>query len=227
MSITIKTGIITGNHSLSLAGITNMTKASVDNFDTLADWIRRNKTFTEDTVLFLQIIRRRKENPDAKVAQQTVKNFYLKNADDLLLRRDEIIRWCELHNARAYLRLNVRSKKKIALRTLALVAENISNENYHIKNCYESAAGQYHADPQKTWIIDLDDDEYTNEQKYAVSNTICELIDAVGGNSEILWINTKNGVHLITNPFNVQKFTQRMGFAPPKHTDNPTLLYMP
>ncbi|WP_196300488.1 hypothetical protein, partial [Streptococcus pneumoniae] len=87
-------------------------------------------------VLFLQIIRRRKENPTARVAQQTVKNFYLKNADELAERRDEIINWCNLHNARAYLRLNVRSKKKVALRTLALIAENISNDNFNIKNCY-------------------------------------------------------------------------------------------
>lgn len=199
----------------------------IDNFDTLSDWILLNKTFDDDTVLFLQIIRRRKENPDARVAQQTVKNFYLKSAEDLLERKDEIVRWCEMHNARAYLRLNVRSRRKIAMQTLALIAQNISHDNYNIKNCYESVAGQYHSDPQKTWIIDLDDDVYPDTEKHKIAVTIFGLIDEVGGNSEIFWVKTKNGMHLITRPFNVEKFTKLLGFAPPYHKDNPTVLYQP
>lgn len=198
-----------------------------DNFDLLADWIRRKKTMDDDKFLFLQIIRRRKENPEAHAAQQTIKNLYLKSADDMMARREEIANWCHLHNARAYLRLNIRSKKKIALNTLAQIAETISNENYNIRRIHESVCGKYHSDPQKTWILDIDHDEPISQRKDLIP-TIHQLHIEAGVDTEILHVPSKNGYSLVLRPFNVQRFNTLTGIhLTGKHNDNPVNLYIP
>jgi hypothetical protein len=199
----------------------------VDNFDLFGVWLTENKTFTDDSFLFLQIIRRRKENPDATAAQQTIKNFHITSVEDLMQRKADIVNWCKLHNARAYLRLNMRSRRKVALMTMAGIAENIANDNYNIKNCYESACGKYHSDSDKTWVVDLDNDQFTLGEMVDIRDTIRDLVAQTGRNPEILWVPTKNGIHLITRPFNAALLQSTEHSNAPFHKDNPSILYQP
>lgn len=200
----------------------------IDNFDLLSDYIRRHKTFTEDTFLFLQMIRRRKDNPNLPIAQETVKNMHLVSLEDMLQRKALIQDWCHRTGSRAYLRLNLRSKRKVALKVLEQLAKRISEDNFNIKNIYETAAGSVQSDPDKTWIIDLDDDEHplTTVGKQVIIPTIYDLLkETQRANQEILIVPTRNGHHLITPGFNTQKFHTLTGITLNYHKDNPTILY--
>jgi len=195
----------------------------IDNFNLIAS-ILREKSFTEDEFIFLQLIKRKKDNPDMNRHAEIVRNFHIKNAVDLFERKQHIVNLCETNNARAYIRLNKRSKKKVALQTLALIAQNIASENYDIKNCYESCAGQFHSDEHKTWVIDIDRDEVvlSAEEKQFIS----ELVTAAREKPLMYEVPTKNGYHIICTPFNMKTYQDKFGYIT-YHKDNPTILYIP
>lgn len=203
----------------------------IDNFGNISDLILRKAT--GDEFYFLQIIKRRKDNPGMEKDMFLIDNFFILGADDLIKKKNRIIELCISNNARAYFRLNKRSKKKVALQTLKLVAENIAAENYDIKNCYLSACGQYHSDPDKTWVIDIDDIDYKDMNKEEIIikqnemfSFIQTLIYETGKDDIMSFIQTKNGYHGICRPFNLQKFREKYPNIS-IHKDNPTILYIP
>jgi hypothetical protein len=204
----------------------------INNFELISNLIRNKAGLGE--FYFLQILKRRKDNPDMERDMNVIDNFFIKGAEDLERKQKRIIELCYNNNARAYFRLNKRSERKVALQTLRLIAENIAADNYDIKNCYTSCCGQYHSDENKTWIVDID----TNEQKQHHQ----QIIDAIRKGQEfsskyniIDCIPTKNGFHIITNPFNIQEYNKLLQpfvdckelTMPDIHKDNPTILYIP
>jgi hypothetical protein len=194
----------------------------VDNFNLIAS-ILREKSFTEDEFIFLQIIKRKKDNPDMGRHQEVIRNIFLKNADDLLERQEKIVKLCDDNNARAYIRLNKRSKKKVALETLALMARSIASGMYDIKNSYESCAGQFHSDENKTWLIDIDYDEVELAEEQLIF--ISQLMEEARKTPVMYKVPTKNGYHLICTPFNISRYNEVYGKIS-YHKDNPTILYI-
>ena len=198
----------------------------VNNFNTIADLIL-TKPWCEGEFYFLQILKRRKDNPGMEKDMILIDSFFIKGAEDLLKKEERIVNICNINNARAYFRLNKRSEKRVALETLALVAKNIAAENYDIKNCYLSCCGQYHSDPDKTWIVDLDGVSYVSPLMMAFIDYECEPIaKTVREGKCITTIPTKNGIHLITKPFRLDKFREKYPGID-VHKDNPTILYSP
>ena len=202
----------------------------LDNFKTIANIIN-TKQLTDDNFFFVQIIKRRKENPEMTSNNITCDVFYVKDVVDLEKKRDRIIKRCVDENARAYINLNVRSKRKVALQTMKIMAECIANDNYNVANAYTSAVGNTHNDPNKTWVIDIDFNpempaEFNEGFIVGLTDCISDLIVETGKTSNIHRIPTKNGVHLITQPFNTQKFREIHADID-IHKDNPTILFVP
>src|SRR5688500_11418565 len=107
---------------------------------------------------FLEIIKRRKENPDMKNHASWVRDFYIYSFEEFDGLEGKIIDLCETNNARAYFRLNVRDSKKIALQFNKRLSELLITEDYTaIPKAYASVTGEFHADPDKTWVIDIDE----------------------------------------------------------------------
>lgn len=173
---------------------------------------------------FIQIIKRRKDNPGLERDMKLIDNWFIYSTEDYLKKLSKIKEQCDLNNARSYIRLNKRNDKKVALQTLSLVAENIASEQYDIKNCYLSACGQYHSDDRKTWVVDIDTPEL--ELVGEIESYINELyLEFQPKTENILYqLPSKSGIHIICSPFNVQKFKQRFP-AISIHKDNPTILY--
>lgn len=198
----------------------------IDNFDHIIR-ILETKTITEDNFFFLQLLKRKKENPEMTSNNVTVDVFYINNAEGLLKLKDRIVKRCVDENARAYINLNMRSKRKVALTTMKLIAECIANDNYNVANIYTSAAGSSHNDPDRTWVVDIDMDEtITEAYVYDLTMKIAELIEETGKQPRIDRIRTKNGFHLITQPFNVMEFKKTYPLID-VHKNNPTILYIP
>jgi hypothetical protein len=179
---------------------------------------------TDDTFYDLQIIQRRKENPDMATNHRTVKHYSIKSIEHLERVLPEIIKICNVLNARACINLNRRSFEFLAKQMLKKVPDVFLANSYQtMGSAYESLVGTFTSEPRETrkWIVDID------IQSLALVNEVADFIDT-NNNDVILWdvLRTKNGYHLITTPFRVDVFRKKY----PEHEihrNNPVNLYIP
>jgi len=178
---------------------------------------------SEDDFYYLQILQRKKENPQLGSNSRVIKNYYINSQEYLLNHYDEIIKLCEQFNARASIRLNVRSYESVAFKALENIANSMRNREYKfIKASYDRACGLGHNDKQKKWILDIDFELTPN-----TFNSIKEYLNNLEpiGNKIIETIPSKSGSHIITKPFNTVKFIKDYSNIE-IHKDNPTNLYI-
>ena len=183
---------------------------------------------SDDDFYFLQILQRKKENPQLGSNSRVIKNYYIKSIEHLELRYQEIKDLCYMFNARASIRLNKRSFEKVAFKALQNIANSMSNKEYSfINKSYDRACGLGHNDKNKTWIIDIDKDELPYVDLIIESFQSVEPI----GDKLITKIPSKIGLHLITKPFNVLEFNNNLknhvDISLDIQKDNPTNLYIP
>lgn len=177
---------------------------------------------SEDDFHYLQILQRKKENPQIGSNSRVIKNYYINSKEYLLNHYDEIKQLCHQFNARASIRLNKRSYESVAFKTLENIANSMRNREYKfIKASYDRGCGLGHNDKDKKWILDID--------KKEVSPIMLAFIDheiEPKGSKIYDIIPSKSGFHVITKPFNTQEFSKKY----PEieiHKDNPTNLYIP
>jgi hypothetical protein len=189
----------------------------IDNFEQVDKFLNYPD---KDTYYFLQILKRRKENPGLNRDVKLIKNFYLKEGE-LNKFKDYIIELCVLNNARAYIRLNKRSFERTAIEAIKKIAELISSRDFEAaKRAYDHVAGKYCHTDKKLWLVDVDSKEAL------VVNTIMHNIRLCSEtNCTVAKIETINGYHIITTPFNRQKFSEINKTEISIQRDNPTLLY--
>lgn len=129
-------------------------KKVVDNFEQLSDMI--NFTKEDNMFVLLQIVARKKDNPEAK-NESAKAVYYIRSKEHLWKLRDEIITLCRLYNARAY--LNVSPKSIVQLQanvTLELTRKTIAREYDNPAHVTKSLAGKLISkDP--VWMVDIDD----------------------------------------------------------------------
>ena len=194
------------------------------------DLVRKMLDFdNSDTYYFLQILKRRKDNPDLGKDMKVIGDYFIYSMDQFNRMEDEIIQTCITHNARAYFRINKRSSKKTAMQMLKRVTEHIISENYKaIKNAFSSVSGEFHGDEDKKWIVDIDDvsiDTFNHSKKQIeIRELLVDLQTETGREPMLNFIPTKNGVHIITRPFNLKRFKEKYPDLD-VHKDNPTILY--
>jgi hypothetical protein len=110
-----------------------------------------------DKFYFIQIFKRRKDNPELDKNNKVIDSFYVYSESQFNSLSSKIIDICDRNNARAYIRLNRRSDKKIALNLLAKLATRIANNEYKVRDLYDHVVGETHSEENKTWIVDIDD----------------------------------------------------------------------
>jgi hypothetical protein len=180
---------------------------------------------SEDDFYFLQIIKRRKDNPDLPRDMKLIDNYFIYSFEEYDKLESKIIEQCNLHNARAYIRINRRNAKICAMQTIRKLSELLIDGNYKAaKTAYLSACGEYHNEKPKRWIIDIDEEDLDNKE--AIEKTIAELHKKTPGYNHIATFQTKNGYHIITNPFDMKIFKDKFPTITIQK-DNPTLAYCP
>lgn len=214
----------------------------VDNFDLIASHL---KFENPGDCYYLQLLRRQADDPmvngqkDPKyhgnMHSRSIKDFFISSLDHFYDVKDEVKELCNMFNVRAYIRLNKRTYKNIALAMLKHIAEQASSgETYSSPfHMVSSAAGKAcSAGDDKTWIFDLDKEFLPYEDKITDIIEQCEPLDV---KKCLFTVPTKNGKHIITKPFNQQKFRNLWQAdselqslpVPDIHKDNPTILYVP
>lgn len=196
----------------------------IDNYNLIAPLL----TFeSEDDFYYLQILMRKKENPQLGSNSRVIKNYYIKSLEHLNSRYEEIKLLCRTHNARAMIRLNKRSFRKVAMRTMVNVANTLVNEEYKfIGKYYDRACGETHnEEANKKWILDFDNSPSALQiEKITKEIQQCKP----EGDKVIEYIPSRAGGHIITKPFHLADFKlDHLLIGEDIHKDNPTNLYIP
>ena len=199
----------------------------VDNWDL----IREKLDFSDkDKFYFIELMQRKKDDSSFPANNRMVKYYFVYSLEYYNKIEDEVKKLSDCTGARVYILLNRRSYKKCMLNMLADAAKMAIDDNYlHFPNLIPSVVGKYADESDKKWIVDIDYDE----TKYNAINkgdikSLELFIDSLEPHtveSKIKFrVPTLHGVHLITSPFNYQKFSQEYPNID-IHKDNPTLLY--
>jgi hypothetical protein len=207
-----------------------------------SDKIKQFLSFGDNDFYFVQLIKRRKDNPEMTKDVKVIKSYYINSFDDYDKLLPRIIETCDQENCRAYIRLNKRNYNKLGLKLIAEIAQLVSNggELKSLPNTFDSVAGQYSSDPDKKWIVDVDwvdlpeMGQYIFDGKMIVGHSetakLMSLLQGLqlGANKEPLMelIQTKNGFHVVTRPFNVHLFSKEFPNIQ-VHKDNMTIIYCP
>jgi hypothetical protein len=195
----------------------------IDNFEIISSLLN----FTNPkSFYFMQVLKRRKENPELKSNSIVINNYYLYDKGDLEKLRERIIDDCTKNNARAYINVNTLDLEKIAMFTMQKTVELVIKGDYKaVKNAYASTCGSHHSEENKRWVIDIDtkDRDFIDKVRGEIETLQAEIKN---NQYKILAeVLTKNGVHIITNPFNLKKF-QDKELGVDVHKNNPTILYI-
>lgn len=176
-----------------------------------------------DYYFHLQLIRR---NKDTGVGSNStcLKAYQIDSDHPLDMYEDDIIEFCNRFKARAYINLSPKSKEATAVQMLNSLADCFRQRDFkHINRIWNSAAGKVGA-LKKYWVLDCDGcNEKDAEKIVQFVEDCCMPLDKT---KCIDIIPTKNGVHVITTPFDLRHFHEIYPSID-IHKNNPTVLYVP
>lgn len=213
----------------------------VNNFELIKTLL---KFEDKDDFYFCQIIQRKKDGndvPSANNGYRTIRSYYIRSFEDYERRIPAIIQLCEQNNARAYINLNVRNAKEVALQCskayIDLVLEDRCNQGHRV---YDHCCGITPKKGEKRrWIVDVDTKDATVIASIVGIINKCRSANRVTNeyyNNVIASIPTANGYHLVTIGFDKHLFKQYLDNETDfdetfikevvdTKKDNPTLLY--
>jgi predicted HicB family RNase H-like nuclease len=190
----------------------------IDNFNKIISIMSFGDT---NDFYFVQLIKRKKDNPDMRGDSVVIKEWFVSSVDYLLDKKESMIEMADKYNARLTIRVNKRNYKKLGLKMIADITQKLESENYKgLKSSFSSVAGQYPSDTDKKWIIDIDQEDLKDLEdiKKVINNSMPD-IDKI-----ICEIPSKSGIHLIVRPFDIREFKKLFNVEIKK--DNPTNLYI-
>ena len=163
------------------------------------------QSYRKDLYFDVQLIRRGKDNKDMPAANYTFKTYYIDSIELFDRYIEEIKTCCELFKLRAYISVNAKSKIELSKKTLLKYAEMVTTEEFKKPwRLCDSVNGELDG-PEKRWVLDIDDMSINDERLKKYSNII-ESCESKYSPIIILINPTKTGVHIITHPFNSEKF---------------------
>lgn len=198
----------------------------IDNFTEIKHILfNQQDKIDNDAFYHLQIIKRKKDIEGLGCNNLLLKAILIDNEHPLDKFKSDIIDMCEHFQARAYINVGPKSKKKVAIHMLNSLAECFEKNDFnYTKRIWNTSAGSA-APILKRWIIDCDfSEEFTMKDIQKIINIVHESNPE--GYKMIGIIPTLHGVHIITTPFDSRRLKEEY----PKidiHKNNPTVLYVP
>ena len=199
----------------------------VDNFNVFKKIIN---TLNEDEFYFVQILIRGKDGHtepgiNGNNKNRLIKFYTIKSAEHLEKVENEIKSICNAVNARAYIHPNKRRFKAVSKECLKATVEMfLSENNMGLKGAYSTACGKSYITSDKKFVIDLDDENASQEKIKEIVDYITNECEPLSHNKLCYRVDTAHGMHLITTPFNTARFYQKFPDID-VHKNNPTLLY--
>jgi hypothetical protein len=184
----------------------------------------------EGDFYMLYVFKRKKDQPEGErdnhQSVRTIKSYCVNSVEYLEKRYDEIKQLCEMFKARAYIHVQKQNHKDVSLNMMVALAQRIQDGNHKQQGLFDSVVGQLKTH-EKRWIVDIDTKDKT--QIFYIKTHIESMLpytDILHNSKVIAEIPTKNGVHLITQKFDVKSFKEQYPEIDIQRK-NPTLLYYP
>ena len=199
----------------------------IDNFDLITDIM--DFDYPEDTFYWIQILKRKKDNPEMKHDCICYKSYYFYNVEELLKAKEEIIKLCKTFNARAVMWVNPRRLTELSLPVAQMALEYTqSNQFKALPKVFDHVCGKhYQKNTPQLYIVDVD------SKNVEYLNKVLNIVKTCANPSQDFEIRkilpTLHGYHIICNGFNLHQFEQLciiecVGNID-VHKDNPTVLY--
>lgn len=196
----------------------------VDNFELISSYIKDNppkeKEFYFVTIFIRRIDGHDKPGINGSNKNRLVRCYYIKSNEEFLLYKDEMITLSESLNARVYFYPSKRNFKEVGNKFLQWFPEVYLTNPEGLRHLYNSTCGKSYVRSDRAYLIDvdcLDSDRLVEIKEYL--NKI-----APEGDKLLLTVPTLHGFHLISRPFNTNKFKTKYPDID-IHKNNPTLLY--
>jgi len=164
---------------------------------------KTGKNNTPEIYYFVQVIQRRKDNPEMEGSEYQRGSWFITSTKELDKHWPRIVKTCEDYNARAYISLTPRSLSKLCKKCLLEYTNRIITEDYNrIYDIPKKAALSDYTIQSRgiidkpRWVVDIDDPEYYATIN-SIMNNITKVIDIIPTSS--------GGYHLLVEAFNPKK----------------------
>lgn len=172
----------------------------IDNINIFEKYIKNIST-EDNKFINISIIKR---NKDTNNGNGIIKTYYITSYDNFLKVKEDIINICNVTKSRAYITISPKSYDKLIKEVNLAIAMRIqSNNSFKLNRIIDSVASQINGD-FKYFVLDIDYDSY-NQSKDEYNNVLKYIKD---NNYKIYeeCVPTQNGIHIITEPFNIYEF---------------------
>lgn len=138
-------------------------------------------------------------------SQRLIKTYFIDNLEYFDKKVTAIKELCKANNARAYILLQVRNTRDCLLNLSNKITEVLLKKNYGIKpeRLLRQAYCDYHSSRKPVWMLDIDNDQTYGWTQESILEMLRSNLAACGKNADDMYVvPTKNGYHVITEPFN-------------------------
>ena len=174
----------------------------IDNFNE----IKRHLEFERDGDFYDLIILQRKKDQDVPSNYQsarTIKRYYIKSVEELERKKDEIVKLCQIFNARAGINLSRLNHEDLAFELNIELAKKLAYKQFNVAHLYESIVGNAKS-RQKRFMIDLDTKDGDVFKKIYSFVKECSPYKNVIDTFE-----TNKGFHFLCHPFDRIAFNEK------------------
>ncbi len=194
----------------------------IDNFDKIMPLLTGVwDTYTYPISFHVQVLQRRKDGHQIGHNNQirTIAEWYIHSENRLSLLKPAIASLCDIYDARCYIAINGKSDNMVLWGLIETAQKDIKNNQMSFKGMIAHVHDTCNGHGTKRWIIDVDDPTVNKSELYSAINN-CRSSHSI---TTITEIPTKNGYHIITNPFDLSQLQLPSGVEVKKN--NSTLLY--
>ena len=158
----------------------------------------------------VHIIKRAKDSRGkqygANEGNRLIKTYEISSLEYFDKKKPHMIDLCESNNARAYILPQVRSTYDCLKAMLPLIVDNLENPTIKFQHILRSALCSMHKSRAPRWVIDLDTKEMYGYTFGQVEDLVKDNLknDCRKDDFEFYHVETPNGYHIITEPFNTK-----------------------
>lgn len=203
----------------------------IDNFEILMkhiDFVDPNDRYIVHIMRRPKDCKKLKNQLGSNEAQRLIRTYFVDNIDYLKAKIPAIKELCQSCNARAYLIVSPKDNFDCLMNLAQKTLETIRNKNFSVKpeHLLRQAYCENHKSRNKQWVLDLDNDEmveyFADEKgkptgsKTWTADEVLTLVKnelkACGKDPSLAYtVPTRNGIHIITSPFNLQSANKKCG----------------
>lgn len=189
-----------------------------NNFQVISDFLTEqfsslngDDCLVKDYIFYnVALIGRKKDNA---LVDGKVKSYTIDTVCNLDKYKQEIITICDALKVRAYISVNYKSHRQVALNVMVEIA-NYSLQDYFksSRGLYDSVVAKFVDHKKQLWIIDVDKDDSFGKSVDELTDLYIKTIESCKPYKKIVTvIPTKSGKHIITHPFDASEFYLKIG----------------